>query len=129
MFGKIECISAKLNKLIFKLIKWTGLVFSIPIIVINAFFKKPPLTFILWEDDFEDTHTWKHFIASMVLTLFAFSVLSLKPLICFWIGFGVMYIYEIFDGFRIFDERGYQISDIGADFWGAYITYILLTLI
>lgn len=114
--------------LIFKAFKWTGLVLSSPIFIINAFFKKPPLIFIPFEEDFEDIHTFRHFSISAILTALAYGLLKFNPTSSFYFAFLIMYVYEIINGLKFIDDRGFQMSDIGANFWGAWFIYIFLTL-
>jgi hypothetical protein len=124
----IEFVNHIDRVLIFKAFKWTGLVLASPIFIINAFFKKPPLTFIQFEEDFEDFHTFRHFAISSILTALAYGLLKLNPTASFYFAFLIMYAYEILDGFRLIDNRGFQMSDLGADFWGAWVIYFFLTL-
>jgi len=114
------------QNIIFKVFKWTGFLLSSPFYIINAFFKKPPLTFIPLEEDFEDLHTFRHFAMASILTAFAYGVFKWNPTASFWFGFLLMYAYEILDGFRLIDKRGFQMSDIGADFFGAFFIYVWL---
>lgn len=114
------------QNIIFKVFKWTGFILSSPVFIINALFKKPPLTFIPIEEDFEDLHTFRHFAMASILTTFAYGVLKRNPTVSFLFGFLLMYAYEILDGFRLIDKRGFQMSDIGADFFGAFFIYIWL---
>jgi len=114
--------------LIFKAFKWTGLVLASPVFIINAFFRKPPLTFIPFEEDFEDLHTFRHFAISSILTALAYGLLKFNPTASFYFGFLIMYAYEILDGFRLIDERGFQMSDLGADFFGAWFIYLFLAI-
>ncbi len=115
------------SDLIFKVFKWTGLALSSPLIIINAFFQKPPFTFIPFWEDFEDLHTFRHFSISAILTALAYGLLKFNPTASFYFAFLIMYAYEILDGLRLIDDRGFQISDVGADFWGAWFIYIFIT--
>ena len=114
------------RNVVFKVFKWIGFALSSPVFIINAFFKKSPLTFIVLEEDHEDLHTFRHFAMASILTAFAYGVFKWNPTASFWFGFGLMYLYEFLDGLKLIDKRGWQISDIGADFFGAFFIYVWL---
>jgi len=114
------------QNIIFKVFKWVGFILSSPVFIINAFFKKPPLTFILLEEDHEDLHTFRHFAMASILTAFAYGVFKWNSHLSFLFGFGLMYLYEFLDGLKLIDKRGWQMSDIGADFFGAFFIYVWL---
>jgi len=116
----------KLDKRIFTVFKWTGIILASPVLILCAFFKKSPLTFIEWGEDVEDLHTFRHFSMAAVLVAFFYGVFHFTPLLSFWLSFGLMYVYEILDGLKLIDKRGFQISDIGANFWGAWIIWLFL---
>jgi hypothetical protein len=124
----IEFVNYVDRVLIFKAFKWTGLVLASPVFIINAFFRKPPLTFIPFEEDFEDFHTFRHFAISSILTALAYGLLKLNPTASFYFAFLIMYAYEILDGLKLIDERGFQMSDLGADFFGAWFIYLFLAI-
>jgi len=111
---------------IFVIFKITGYVFSfwLPKIRIGSC----ELTVIPLLLDKEDTHTFRHFSISMIGTLIFWLWFNINIYWSALISFVIGWIaWEIFvDGiFKASDARGYQISDVGADFWGAFTPCII----
>jgi len=123
----IHKVGIWVSKKSFVLFKYTGYVFTfwLPKILGNR------LTIIPLVSDFEDSHTFRHFSVSMIGTLAFWIILNvnifLSALLSFLIGWIIWEI--IIDGMlKASDARGYQISDTGADFWGA-LTPVIIYLI
>lgn len=107
---------------LFKIFKLTGLAFTVAFRVE----KYKNISVIPLEEDLEDLHTIRHFSISTLLTIIFFFILHCPMWLSFLLSFVIMFAYEIIlDGYRLVDKRGYQISDVGADFWGAILPYII----
>lgn len=111
----------------FVLFRYTGYLFSfwLPRIFGDR------LTIIPLESDFEDKHTFRHFSSSIIGTLVFWVILNLNIFLSAFLSFIIGWLgWEVLvDGIlKWSDTRGYQISDVGADFWGA-ITPVIVYLI
>lgn len=107
---------------LFKIFKWTGWLITELLFVE----KYKNITVIPLEEDKEDLHTIRHFSMGVLLTIIFFFIFHISMALSFVISFILLLLYEIFlDGYKLVDKRGYQISDVGADLWGAILPYII----
>lgn len=123
LFEKIKAWIQFIDQVaIFKIFKWTGWLIT-EILFVE---KYKNISIIPLEEDKEDLHTIRHFSLGVLLTILFFFIFHLPMGISFLISFLLLLIYEIaLDGYKLVDKRGYQISDVGADFWGAILPYLI----
>jgi len=126
IWQKLHGFGCWLSQSMITLFYWTGYFFTfwLPAKLIG-------LDIIPREADVEDKHTFRHFANSMAGTLFFYWVCNCSMLLSAVISFGLGWlIWEVLvDGIlKASDMRGYQTSDVGADFWGAILPVLIYYL-
>lgn len=116
-------IAEYVNLIIFRLAYYIGAIVSVlPLFLLSRF---ESFKYISYFEDRLDYHSYQHFAAGMILFGVARKFLSFASLHAFLFSFFAMFAYEITDGFRVFDKRGFQVSDVGFNLLGAVTAWIL----
>lgn len=125
----LDKLSMKLNRFIEETFKRLGVFFSAVLILPALLAQYHLIEVVDYREDHLDVHTFQHVWGATLLTIF-FIFKGVDIWLAFWFSFLIWVLYEILlDGTKLCNKRGYQLSDIGADFVGAFIPSLLKYLI
>lgn len=118
-------IADKFNRFLEVALKKVGIFWTMLLIYPFFLIAFKKIEYIGYEEDRLDFHTFQHTWGATILTLILL-LMGINVFYAFFFSLQVWVAYEVFfDGLRISDKRGYQLSDIGADFIGAIVPAIL----
>ena len=115
---------AYLKKVVDVLTAHIGIILSAPFITTHVIFNWPPK---LETSDF-NMWTFGHMFVTYLLSHITYQIFNLSLINSALVGFGIMYLWELFIDSNGLSDYSFSTQDIGADALGAFMFVLVMLL-